>query len=327
MWYSYLMKKNKLHSFLLILIIIGLGTIGYFGYQNYLLKKNKLSLEGELSQTKADFASTKKNLEALAESIQQEFAKTKKDLETVINSLQQELAKTKTERDDFELKYSEEKNRMDSLSSQIEGIQGTVGILEKLSQTDEELLKKYSKVYFLNDNYIPRAFIKITPEYTFDSQKDYLIYDKIWHFLQEMLIAAENANIHIRIISAYRSFGTQTGLKSSYMMIYGSGANTFSADQGYSEHQLGTTLDFTTSEIGASYLIFDKTTAYQWLLENAYKYGFIISYPEGNKYYKFEPWHWRFVGRTFAEKLHQEGKNFYDFDQREIDQYLISFFD
>jgi len=309
MWYSYLMKSNKLHIFFFILIIISLGIIGCFGCQNYLLKKNKLSLEGELSQTKADFASTKKDLEALIESIQQE------------------LAKTKTERDDFELKYSEEKNRMDSFSSQIEGIQGTVGILERLSQTDEELLKKYSKVYFLNDNYIPRAFIKITPEYTFDPQKDYLIYDKIWHFLQEMLIAAENANIHIRIISAYRSFGIQTELKSSYTMIYGSGANKFSADQGYSEHQLGTTLDFTTLEIGASYLIFDKTTAYKWLLENAYKYGFILSYPEGNQYYQFEPWHWRFVGRTFAEKLHQEGKNFYDLDQREIDQYLISFFD
>ena len=303
------MKKNKLRSFLLILMIISFGIIGYFGYQNYLLKKNKLSLEGELSQTKADFASTKKDLEAL------------------IDSIEQELAKTKTERDDFELKYNEEKNRMDSFSSQIEGIQGTVGILERLSQTDEELLKKYSKVYFLSENYIPRAFVKIEPKYTFDTQEDYLIYDQIWHFLQEMLIAAENANIHVRIVSAYRSFGTQSELKLSYKMTYGSGANRFSADQGYSEHQLGTTVDFTTEEIGASFSIFNKTTAYQWLLENAHKYGFILSYPEGNQYYQFEPWHWRFVGRTFAEKLHQEGKNFYDFDQREIDQYLISFFD
>lgn len=309
MWYSYLMKRNKLHLFFLILIIISFGTIGYFGYQNYLLKKNKLFLENELSKTRADFALTKK------------------DLETLIESLQQELIIAKTERNDFEQKYNEEKSKMDAFSSQIEGIQGTVGILEKLSQTDPELLEKYSKVYFLNDNYIPRSFIKITPEYTFDSQKDYLVYSGIWQFLQQMLIAAENANLNIRIISAYRSFGTQSELKSSYTMVYGSGANKFSADQGYSEHQLGTTLDFTTLEIGASYSIFDKTTTYQWLLENAYKYGFILSYPENNTYYQFEPWHWRFIGRALAEKLHQEGKNFYDLDQREIDQYLISFFD
>jgi D-alanyl-D-alanine carboxypeptidase len=174
---------------------------------------------------------------------------------------------------------------------------------------------------------VPESFVKIDPKYTYDSTEDYLFYSKIWQFLQNMLIAAENDNIHLRIISAYRSFGTQSELKSSYTMTYGSGANKFSADQGYSEHQLGTTLDFSTLEIGASFSIFDKTTAYQWLLANAHKYGFILSYPKGNTYYQFEPWHWRFVGRTLAEKLHQEGKNFYDLDQREIDQYLISFFD
>jgi len=299
------MEKNKLHIFLLIILIISLGTIGYFGYQDYLLRKNKLVLESELSRTRADFASTTKNLQAV----------------------ENELMIAKTERNDFEQKYNEEKARMDSLALQIEGIQGTVGILEKLSRTDPELLKKYSKVYFLNDNYVPETFIKIEPKYTYDSQKDYLIYAKIWPFLQDLLMAAENATTQIKIISAYRSFGTQSGLKSSYTMIYGSGANKFIADQGYSEHQLGTTLDFTMSEIGAAYLNFEKTPAYQWLLENAYEYGFILSYPKNNIYYQFEPWHWRFVGRGLADKLHQEGKNFYDLDQREIDQYLISFFD
>jgi len=224
-------------------------------------------------------------------------------------------------------KYIEEKNRMDSFASQIGDIQGTVGILERLSQTDPELLKKYSKVYFLNENYVPETFVKIPSKYTYDPAEDYLIYAKIWLFLRDLLIATENAGIDIQIISAYRSFGTQSGLKSSYTMIYGSGANEFSADQGYSEHQLGTAVDFTTSEIGVTFLNFEKTPAYQWLLGNAYKYGFILSYPEGNQYYQFEPWHWRFVGRALAEKLHQEGKNFYDLDQREIDQYLISFFD
>jgi D-alanyl-D-alanine carboxypeptidase len=113
-----------------------------------------------------------------------------------------------------------------------------------------------------------------------------------------MLVVAENDGINLRIISAYRSFGSQSELKSSYLMTFGSGANKFSADQGYSEHQLGTALDFTTAELEANFINFDKTTAYQWLLNNAFKYGFILSYPEGNQYYQFEPWHWRFVGRA-----------------------------
>ena len=309
MWYSDLMKKNKLNLFLLVLAIINLGIIGYFGYQNYQLEKDKLTLQNELLQTKDNFALATKNLQE------------------IIDSVEWELAKTKIERNDFELQYTMEKNRMDFLASQVSGIQGTVGILEKLSKTDPELLKKYSKVYFLSENYIPETFIKIETKYTYDPQKDYLIYAKIWQFLQDLLTVAENGNVDIKIISAYRSFDAQSDLKSSYKMIYGLGANKFSADQGYSEHQLGTTFDFTTSEIGATYLGFEKTPTYQWLLANAYKYGFILSYPESNAYYQFEPWHWRFVGRDLANKLHEENKNFYDLDQREIDQYLISFFD
>ena len=72
---------------------------------------------------------------------------------------------------------------------------------------------------------------------------------------------------------------------------------------------------------------FDKTPEYKWLKENAYKYGFIISYPAGNNYYKYEPWHWRFVGKDLASDLQKEVKFFYDLDQREIDEYLISLFD
>jgi D-alanyl-D-alanine carboxypeptidase len=62
-------------------------------------------------------------------------------------------------------------------------------------------------------------------------------------------------------------------------------------------------------------------------LANAYKYGFTLSYPKGNTSYVFEPWHWRFVGVKLATDLHNQGKNFYDLDQRSIDAYLVNFFD
>ena len=110
------------------------------------------------------------------------------------------------------------------------------------------------------------------------------------------------------------------------MVTYGSGANQFSADQGFSEHQLGTTIDFTTPELGANFDNFKSSSAYDWLLSNAYKYGFVISYPEGNNYYQFEPWHWRFVGKGLAKRLYEDGEYFYDLDQRTIDSYLINIF-
>jgi len=138
---------------------------------------------------------------------------------------------------------------------------------------------------------------------------------------------AEADGINLWILSAYRSFGTQSSLKSGYKITYGSGANAFSADQGYSEHQLGTTVDFTTSGIGGGFTGFENTEAYQWLLDNAHRYGFTLSYPKGNAYYIFEPWHWRFVGTELARDLHGQDKGFYDLPQREIDEYLLNLFD
>lgn len=56
-------------------------------------------------------------------------------------------------------------------------------------------------------------------------------------------------------------------------------------------------------------------------------YGFTLSYPKGNAYYQYEPWHWRYVGRTLATYLFEEDKHLYDLSEREIDAYLITIFD
>lgn len=111
-------------------------------------------------------------------------------------------------------------------------------------------------------------------------------------------------------------------------MIYGTGANAFSADQGYSEHQLGTAVDLTVANQDPVLDIkFDSTAAFAWLTNNAYRFGFILSYPKNNSYYQYEPWHWRFIGIALATRLHSENKYFYDLDQRDINTYLPSIFD
>ncbi len=221
----------------------------------------------------------------------------------------------------------EKEKTLGSLQGTISDIANTVGTLEKLAQTDEELLKKYSKVYFLNENYVPAAVSDIDDKYLLPDSTNFYIYAKVWPYLRDLLQAAERADMGLKIASAYRSFGTQATLKSAYKVTYGSGANTFSADQGYSEHQLGTALDFTTTALGPGFSAFGSSPAYQWLIDHAHEYGFILSYPEDNAFYKFEPWHWRFVGRDLAKKLHAEGKHFYDLDQRDIDEYLIKLFE
>ncbi len=211
---------------------------------------------------------------------------------------------------------------------QVQQLSTTVSTLDKLTKTDKELLEKYSSVYFLNENYVPASLSPIEPFFLNRPTKPEQILSGIGQHLNDLLNAAKKDNTPLQILSAYRSFGTQAALKTGYKVTYGAGtANSFSADQGYSEHQLGTAVDFTTPVTAATLVGFDKTTSYTWLTAHAYEYGFILSYPKGNTHFVFEPWHWRYVGIELAKKLHDENKYFYDLDQRDIDTYLIKFFD
>ena len=222
---------------------------------------------------------------------------------------------------------STEQQKNDNLKQELSSITDTVGELEKLSATDKELLKKYSKVYFLNEHYVPLSLSDIPEELRSKTSTSFQIHSEVLPHLEDLMEAATDDGLSPRVQSAYRSFAKQSDLKANYTVTYGSGANRFSADQGYSEHQLGTTMDFTTVDINGTLNGFDKTEEYKWFQDNAYKYGFILSYPAGNAYYKFEPWHWRFVGVDLARKLHKDNMNFYDMDQRIIDSYLTKIFD
>ena len=145
--------------------------------------------------------------------------------------------------------------------------------------------------------------------------------------LEQMIVAASSSDVKIVVHSGYRSFLEHKGLKSVYSQTFGvSKANSFAADQGYSEHQLGTTVDVSD---GKSVLenSFDKTKTFEWLKNNAHLYGFTLSYPKNNKFYIYEPWHYRFVGIELATYLHNNNKNFYDLEQNFIDQFKLKMFE
>lgn len=220
-----------------------------------------------------------------------------------------------------------ERARNDEFSEQIGDITSTVEDLEKLKKIDPELLRKYSKVYFLSENYIPSGLRTVDKRYVYQPAEEEQVHTKVWPYLKNMLEEAEDDKVTLQIVSAYRSFFDQYTLKTNYKVTYGQGANQFSADQGYSEHQLGAAIDLTTPTAAPTTLVFEKTEAYTWLVKNGYKYGFVLSYPPNNTYYQYEPWHWRFVGVKLATKLHHDDKYFYDLDQREINEYLINLFD
>ncbi len=248
-------------------------------------------------------------------------------LEDAFKNTSDSLTRSEQERSNLITQLNAAGQQNKSFADQLDKVSTTIETYERLSRIDPELLQKYSKVYFLNENYTPSALTDIDTKYLFIKDRPLQTHDRVWSFLRDMLEAATQSNIDLKVVSGYRSFGTQATLKSTYKVTYGAGtANSFSAEQGYSEHQLGTAIDFTTQKVGSSLAGFEKTDSYTWLMNNAYRYGFILSYPKNNSYYVYEPWHWRFVGLELAQRLHDEGKYFYDLDQRDISSYLANVF-
>lgn len=264
-----------------------------------------------------------------------ELASTTAALSRNTSKLSQNIADLRLETVGLSNKLSSTEQNIDAVKHQVGGVEqtvgsisGTVGNLQKLSQIDPELLKKYSKVYFMNENYVPAHLTDIPADYRYNQKRSEQFLTEAWPFLKRMLDSAKAAGVTLQVKSAYRSFAEQQSLKSAYTVVYGVGtANSFAADQGYSEHQLGTTVDFVGEGSGGKVDGFEKTEAYRWLAENAHFFGFELSYPKGNSYYVYEPWHWRFVGVKLTTSLNDNKLNFYDVDQREIDAYLISIFD
>lgn len=251
------------------------------------------------------------------------------DLLDRVSLLTTELDQATETNEELRETLEEEQDRLRALGEQVEEVTGTLSDLEKLAELDEELLKKYSKVSFLNENYVPSDLATIRDRYLYDESRTIEIHEEVEDFLTDMLEDALDDDVQLWVQSGYRSFGTQATIKTGYVVTYGAGtANQFSAEQGYSEHQLGTAVDFTTEGLnGALTVGFENTDAFKWLEDNAYRYGFVLSYPRGNAYYQYEPWHWRFVGRDLARYLDRRDLYFYDMDQRDIDEYLLEIFD
>ena len=99
----------------------------------------------------------------------------------------------------------EQRGVIESFTGQIQDIGNTVGTLEKLAATDKELLKKYSKVYFLNENYIPPALSDIEEKYIYKGSTNFEVHVKVWPYLRNLLEEAEKGDLGLSVASAYRS--------------------------------------------------------------------------------------------------------------------------
>lgn len=135
--------------------------------------------------------------------------------------------------------------------------------------------------------------------------------------LAKLTSAATEAGHELVVLSAYRSYAEQRQNFEHFTNVYGNEAEIVSARPGQSQHQLGTTIDFTNAEVGYQLLpSFGKTDASEWLEKNAWKHGFAITYPDGDEHgtgRQWEPWEYRYVGEGLAKEIHESGMSLREF--------------
>ncbi len=131
--------------------------------------------------------------------------------------------------------------------------------------------------------------------------------------LAAMVAAAKRDGAWLAVQSAYRSYDSQVASFDYWVRRIGRAeALKVSARPGHSEHQLGTTIDFRSWGGPAPWDVnWAATREGTWMARHAWKYGWVMSYPDGTSRtscYSFEPWHYRYVGRESAAAVREDGR-------------------
>ena len=177
---------------------------------------------------------------------------------------------------------------------------------DELNNTDSYtiLINKYHR---LSASYTPLDLISLS----FDEK--YKLRAAVVDGLEKLLDTAQKDGHYIAPYSAYRSYEYQEKLYNSYVQKDGkAAADEYSARPGHSEHQSGLAVDITS--IGNVNELSERD--FNWIAQNAYKYGFIVRYPKDKTAitgFREEPWHLRYVGIEVATAIQKTNLTFEEY--------------
>ena len=204
-------------------------------------------------------------------------------------------------------RYLDYGNNHDISSKKIVAIVNAWADYEYYSNTNESNLNDdelilVNKFNYLPNGYVPKDLVTLSGKYN-KGVNNQMRKNAAEQFMK-MVDGALLDNIVLKNASSYRSYEYQVNLYNKYAKKDGKAkADIYSARPGYSEHQTGLCTDINT--IDSSFAL---TNEAKWLKNNAYKYGFILRFPEGKEDitgYKYEPWHYRYVGVDVAKKIYE----------------------
>ena len=166
-----------------------------------------------------------------------------------------------------------------------------------------------NKHRYISSEYVPDDLVDMEDDYANNLYGVKQIRKETYEQFKKMVDAAKKDGIEFKAESGYRDYDYQEELYRDYVNENGEAeANKYAARAGFSEHQLGTTLD-----IANIWTIEEGDPEYEWIDKNGYKYGFIFRYK--SKFvditgYATEGWHIRYVGVETATKVHNKGISF-----------------
>ena len=154
----------------------------------------------------------------------------------------------------------------------------------------------------------------------------YDIDERMYDQLIALSDAINAAGFEYNILGGYRDRETQQSLLDSQIEnLIAEGVSEEEArnqaklnidEPGMSEHETGLAIDIVSSEVTTRSNFDDTAPATQWLMENSYKYGFILRFPAdktGVTGVNYKPWHFRYVGVEAASFLHENNLTLEEF--------------
>ena len=165
----------------------------------------------------------------------------------------------------------------------------------KDGSADAFMLRRVDKARALPDGYAPSDLVSLDGTGLSVSRAGHKLRRPAYLALKSMNTAALADGVTLLVSSAYRSFEYQVGVWDRGVKAEGEAATAASiAPPGRSQHQLGMAVDFGSIDDS-----FAETRASRWLVANAARFGFSLSYPKGLDAvtgYKWESWHYRYIG-------------------------------
>lgn len=177
--------------------------------------------------------------------------------------------------------------------------------LDKPFYTDTKRIEKQDDMYALVNkyNYVDINYVPSNLKSLFNNSSIKMV-DVAADAYKEFVEAARKDGITLVGTTSYRSGSFQKQLYDSYVAKDGvDKADTYSARPGYSEHQLGYSVDLNDPNYKEKRI---SPSDYEWIKNNCFKYGFIIRFPENKENitgYQHENWHLRYVGKDVAKKI------------------------